>query len=36
MVDVQTGEPIAPVVVDGNTGAPIGTRPLSLVMPSKR
>jgi DNA-binding HxlR family transcriptional regulator len=33
MVDVETGAPIDPVVVDRHTGAPIGTRKLQLVMP---
>jgi DNA-binding HxlR family transcriptional regulator len=34
IVDAETGVPVAPVVIDGNTGAPIGTRPLTLVAPS--
>jgi DNA-binding HxlR family transcriptional regulator len=32
-VDAETGKPIAPVVIDANSGAPIGTRPLRLVLP---
>jgi DNA-binding HxlR family transcriptional regulator len=35
MVDVQTGAAVEPVVVDRATGAPIGTRPLRLVTPSR-
>ena len=27
-IDVETGEPIRPLVIDANTGAPIGTREL--------
>jgi len=33
MVDVESGQPIAPVVVDTNTGAAIGTRRLRLERP---
>lgn len=32
-LDVETGEAISPVVVDANTGAPIGTRALRLEVP---
>jgi DNA-binding HxlR family transcriptional regulator len=35
VIDVETGEPVVPVVIDANTGAPIGTRPLTLVQPAK-
>jgi DNA-binding HxlR family transcriptional regulator len=31
--DVETGEAVRPVVVDANTGAPIGTRPLRMEYP---
>jgi DNA-binding HxlR family transcriptional regulator len=33
VVDTETGEAIDPVVIDRQTGAPIGTRPLRLVTP---
>jgi DNA-binding HxlR family transcriptional regulator len=33
VVDTETGEAIDPVVIDRQTGAPIGTRPLRLVRP---
>jgi DNA-binding HxlR family transcriptional regulator len=32
-LDAETGEVVRPVVVDANTGAPIGTRPLRLEVP---
>lgn len=32
-IDVETGQAIRPVVVDANTGAPIGTRPLRFEYP---
>lgn len=32
-VDVATGEAIRPVVVDANTGAPLGSRPLRFEYP---
>lgn len=32
-LDVETGEVVRPLVVDANTGAPIGTRPLRLEYP---
>lgn len=32
-IDVETGEPIRPVVVDANTGAPLGSRPLRFEYP---
>ncbi|SEH14056.1 transcriptional regulator, HxlR family [Sphingopyxis sp. YR583] len=32
-LDVATGEVVRPVVVDANTGAPIGTRPLKMEYP---
>ncbi|WP_246552839.1 winged helix-turn-helix transcriptional regulator [Sphingopyxis soli] len=32
-LDVATGEVVRPVVVDANTGAPIGTRPLRMEYP---
>jgi DNA-binding HxlR family transcriptional regulator len=32
-LDVETGEVVRPVVVDANTGAPIGTRPLRMEYP---
>lgn len=33
LVDSETGADIAPVVIDAVSGAPIGTRPLTVVMP---
>jgi DNA-binding HxlR family transcriptional regulator len=33
LVDAQTGADIQPVVIDSVSGAPIGTRPLTLVPP---
>ena len=33
-IDVATGEAIRPVVIDANTGAPIGTRELRLEYPA--
>jgi DNA-binding HxlR family transcriptional regulator len=33
VVDIETGEAIDPVVIDRQTTAPIGTRPLRLVRP---
>lgn len=33
VADVATGEAVEPVIVDRRTGAPIGTRPLRLVLP---
>ena len=33
-IDVETGEAIRPVVIDANTGAPIGTRELRLEYPA--
>ena len=33
-LDVGTGEIVRPVVVDANTGAPIGTRPLRMEYPN--
>jgi DNA-binding HxlR family transcriptional regulator len=32
-IDVETGEPVRPVVVDANTGAPLGSRPLRFEYP---
>ena len=32
-IDVETGEAIRPVVIDANTGAPLGTRELRLEYP---
>ena len=32
-IDVETGEAIRPVVVDANTGAPLGSRPLRFEYP---
>lgn len=32
-IDVATGEAIRPVVVDANTGAPLGSRPLRFEYP---
>lgn len=32
-LDAETGEAVQPVVVDANTGAPIGSRPLKLEYP---
>lgn len=32
-IDVETGEPVRPVVIDANTGAPLGTRELRLEYP---
>ncbi len=34
VIDVETGETVDPVVIDRNTGAPIGERPLRLVLPA--
>jgi len=31
-IDVETGAPIEPLVIDRRTGAPIGSRPLRLVL----
>jgi len=31
MVDAETGRPVEPVVVDANTRAPLGSRPLRYV-----
>ncbi|MBO9575425.1 MAG: helix-turn-helix transcriptional regulator [Sphingobium sp.] len=33
LIDAETGVEIEPVVIDAVSGAPIGTRPLALVMP---
>jgi DNA-binding HxlR family transcriptional regulator len=33
LVDVETGEPVEPVVIDRKTGAPLGTRALRLMKP---
>jgi DNA-binding HxlR family transcriptional regulator len=33
VVDVETGAPVEPLVIDRRTGAPIGSRPLRLVQP---
>ncbi len=33
-IDVETGEAIRPVVIDANTGAPLGTRELRLEYPT--
>ena len=32
-VDIETGQAIRPVVIDANTGAPLGTRALKLEYP---
>ena len=32
-IDVESGKPVRPVVVDANTGAPIGTRALKMEYP---
>jgi hypothetical protein len=32
-IDVESGKPVRPVVVDANTGAPIGSRPLRFEYP---
>ncbi|HEV2596789.1 helix-turn-helix domain-containing protein [Sphingopyxis sp.] len=32
-LDAETGEAVRPVVVDANTGAPIGSRPLRMEYP---
>lgn len=32
-IDVETGEPVRPVVIDANTGAPLGSRPLRFEYP---
>ena len=32
-VDIETGQAIRPVVIDANTGAPLGTRALRLEYP---
>ena len=36
VVDVETGAPVEPEVIDRHTGAPIGSRPLRLVRPGER
>ena len=33
-IDVETGAPVDPLVIDRATGAPIGTRPLRLIPPA--
>jgi len=33
LVDAETGVAVEPVVIDAVSGAPIGTRPLTLIMP---
>ena len=33
MIDIETDAEVQPVVVDANTGAPIGSRPLRLEVP---
>jgi DNA-binding HxlR family transcriptional regulator len=33
-IDVETGGAIKPVVIDANTGAPIGSRPLRMEYPA--
>ncbi len=33
-IDSETGEPIRPVVIDANTGAPLGSRPLRFEYPA--
>ena len=33
-IDVETGEAIRPVVIDANTGAPLGTRELRMEYPA--
>lgn len=35
LVDAETGVAIQPVVIDAVNGAPIGTRPLTLVVPDQ-
>ncbi len=35
LVDSQTGAEIEPVVIDAVSGAPIGTRPLTLLFPNR-
>lgn len=35
VVDAETGAKIRPIVVDRNSGAPIGTRRLRLIMPDR-
>lgn len=32
-LDIETGEAVRPLVVDANTGAPIGSRPLKMEYP---
>lgn len=32
-IDIESGKPVRPVVVDANTGAPIGSRPLRFEYP---
>ncbi|WP_156878232.1 winged helix-turn-helix transcriptional regulator [Sphingopyxis sp. QXT-31] len=32
-IDAETGEPVRPVVIDANTGAPLGSRPLRIEYP---
>lgn len=34
-IDIATGEPVRPVVIDANSGAPIGTRPLRFDYPDQ-
>ncbi len=33
LTDMETGQPVEPVVIDGRTGAPLANRPLKLVAP---
>ena len=35
LLDVETGKEVIPIVVDLETGAKIGTRPLRMVEPAK-
>lgn len=35
LIDAETGTVVEPVVIDRLTGAPMGTRPLRLVMPQE-
>jgi len=32
-IDVESGKPVRPVVIDANTGSPIGSRPLRFEYP---
>ncbi|WP_447763545.1 winged helix-turn-helix transcriptional regulator [Sphingopyxis panaciterrae] len=33
-IDVETGQPVAPLVIDANSGAPLGSRPTRFEYPT--